>query len=122
MMAQESEESFTGAWDRFCEKWKAAYPKVIIHLEKNFLDDFQKHSSIWRLKELNVYNPKLLGNVFLSLRSKFCLGSFKLGGSVYMLGLTNNAAESINNVLKSLNSWKEIPVDVAVCSLWHLSR
>lgn len=35
-------------------------------------------------------------------------------------GITSNQSESFNSVLKRVQEWKEIPVDSAVLSLYHL--
>ena len=37
-------------------------------------------------------------------------------------GITNNASESMNNVIKRLIDWKEVPVDVAVLSFFDLQN
>lgn len=48
----------------------------------------------WHLEELAVYNP--------------------------ISGITTNQSEGFNTLLKHLQEWKEIPVDMAVLSLYHL--
>ena len=48
----------------------------------------------WNLEEFDVYNP--------------------------MSGITSNQSEIFNSVLKHLQGWKEIPIDSAVLSLYHL--
>ena len=48
----------------------------------------------WNLVEYNLYNP--------------------------VSGITSNQSESFNSVLKRVQEWKEIPVDSAVLSLYHL--
>ncbi len=48
----------------------------------------------WNIEELGVYNP--------------------------MSGITSNQSEGFNSVLKRLQGWKEIPIDSAVLSLYHL--
>lgn len=35
-------------------------------------------------------------------------------------GITNNQSEGFNSVLKRLQCWKEIPIDTALLSLYHL--
>ncbi len=35
-------------------------------------------------------------------------------------GITTNQSEGFNSILKRLQGWKEIPVDSAVLSLYHL--
>ena len=48
----------------------------------------------WNLEEFGVYSP--------------------------MSGITNNQSEGFNSVLKRMQEWKEIPIDSAVLSLYHL--
>ena len=48
----------------------------------------------WVLEELNIYNP--------------------------YSGITNNQSESLNRVIKDLQSWKEAPLDCLVLALYHL--
>ena len=35
-------------------------------------------------------------------------------------GVTNNQSEGFNSILKRMQSWKEIPIDTALLSLYHL--
>ena len=35
-------------------------------------------------------------------------------------GLTSNQSEAFNTVLKRMQEWKEMPLDTAVLSLYHL--
>ena len=48
----------------------------------------------WNLDPLNLYNP--------------------------VSGITTNQSEGFNSVLKRMQEWKEIPVDTAILSLYHL--
>ena len=46
----------------------------------------------WVLEELNIYNP--------------------------YSGITNNQSESLNRVIKDLQSWKEAPLDCLILALY----
>lgn len=48
----------------------------------------------WSLEKLGIYNP--------------------------ISGITTNQSEGFNNLLKQIQEWKEIPVDMAMLSLYHL--
>lgn len=37
-----------------------------------------------------------------------------------MSGITNNQSEGFNSVLKRIQNFKEVPVDSAILSLYHL--
>ena len=56
---------------------------------------FKAHSSIWVLERAGIANPNK--------------------------GITNNPSESFNSVLHSLKQWKQVPLDVACVSLFHLT-
>ena len=63
----------------------------------NFLkSDILQYSSRWRLTELNIYNP--------------------------FSGITNNASEGMNTVIKRLMRWKEAPLDTMVLCLNYLQN
>lgn len=51
-------------------------------------------SGRWILEKMGIYNP--------------------------FTGITNNQSESFNSMLKRLQSWHEVPVDVIILSLYHL--
>lgn len=48
----------------------------------------------WNLEHFGIYNP--------------------------LSGITNNQSEGFNSVLKRMTEWKEMPIDNAVLSLYHL--
>lgn len=48
----------------------------------------------WNLEQFGIYNP--------------------------LSGITNNQSEGFNSVLKRMTAWKEMPIDNAVLSLYHL--
>ena len=60
----------------------------------NFILQVKDFVGRWNLEPYGIYNP--------------------------MSGITSNQSESFNSVLKRLQGWKEIPVDTAVLTLYHL--
>uniref|UniRef100_A0A1X7T231 SWIM-type domain-containing protein n=1 Tax=Amphimedon queenslandica TaxID=400682 RepID=A0A1X7T231_AMPQE len=84
------------------EEWKEMkesavvrkYDKVCQYLENNIIPSFKSHAAIWTLKLAGISNAEN--------------------------GLTNHASESMNAVIRRLQQWKQVPVDVIVTSLHHL--
>lgn len=64
------------------------------YFETKLIPTFKSHSAIWALKSAELRNPNN--------------------------GITNNASESMNAMLHSLQNWKSIPLDVICLSLFHL--
>lgn len=93
LMSEVNKEEFDMEWDKL--KLSFASKSVLNYFEQKLLPAFKEHSSIWKLKENGVPNPEY--------------------------GLTNNASESLNAVLHSLQQWKQAPLDVICVSLYHLS-
>ncbi len=68
---------------------------LFVQLDAYFLFVKQiEHAGRWNLEKQGVYNP--------------------------LSGLTNNQSEGFNSILKRMQSWKEIPIDTALLSLYHL--
>ena len=65
------------------------------YFDQRLIPAFKEHSSVWKLREMGVTDPEN--------------------------GLTNNPSESMNAVLRSLQQWKQVPLDVICVSLFHLS-
>ena len=60
----------------------------------NFILQVKDFVGRWNLEPYGIYNP--------------------------MSGITSNQSESFNSVLKRIQGWKEIPVDTAVLTLYHM--
>ena len=89
------EEDFDALWSVLKTSTLFTRHNVILnYFEKRLIPTFKVHSSIWLLKSAGLPNPDN--------------------------GITNNASESINAVLHSLQNWKQVPLDVVCVSLFHL--
>lgn len=92
LMIEESEEEFDKGWNEI----KASFTNqtVLKYFEQRLIPAFKEHSSVWKLREMEIPDPEN--------------------------GLTNNPSESIN-AIRSLQQWKQVPLDVICVSLFHLS-
>ena len=95
LMNEPSEVEFSQLWESlkispFFKKNNA----VEKYFETKLIPTFKSHSAIWVLKSAGLRNPNN--------------------------GITNNASESMNAVLHSLQNWKSVPLDVICVSLFHL--
>ena len=77
----------------------AAKPKLIRYFETNLIPAFKSHAAIWTLQTAGYCDS--------------------------INGITNNASESINAVIRRLQHWKQAPLDVitlsfhTLCSFYH---
>jgi len=92
-MTEVTKEEFDKEWNKL--KLSFTNKTILNYFEVKLLPAFKEHSSIWKLKENGIPNPEH--------------------------GLTNNASESMNAVLRSLQEWRQVPLDVICVSLYHLS-
>lgn len=96
LMSEIIEIEFDRAWHHLKDSVQFHNNEVVInYFEKNLLPAFKTRSSIWLLKSIGVENPDN--------------------------GLTNNASESMNAVLHSLQNWKQVPLDIICVSIFHLT-
>lgn len=95
LMNEPLEEDFDSLWNVIRKSSHFTRHSVVLnYFEKRLIPTFKVHSSIWVLKSAGCPNPHN--------------------------GITNNASESINAVLHSLQNWKQVPLDVVCVSLFHL--
>ena len=95
LMSESSEIEFSRLWESF--KISPFFKKnnvVEKYFESKLIPTFKSHSAIWVLRSAGLRNPTN--------------------------GITNNASESMNAVLHSLQNWKSVPLDVVCVSLFHL--
>ena len=95
IMLSETEDDFDSSWEEMknSEVLKKN-DKVFHYFQRNIMPSFKCHAAIWTLKSAGVSDAEN--------------------------GLTNNASESFNAVLRRLQQWKQVPADVIVTSLYHL--
>jgi len=93
LIIEESEEEFNKAWNNI----KASFTNqtVLKYFEQILIPAFKEHSSVWKLRKMGIPDPENR--------------------------LTNNPSESMNAILRSLQQWKQVPLDVICVSLFHLS-
>lgn len=90
----EAEVDFDRDWDDFKNSAKfSSYPKVMKYFSET-IPIFKKHSAVWVLQDAGIQHAEQ--------------------------GITNNASESMNVVLKRLKDWKQVPLDVITVSLYQL--
>ena len=95
IMLSETEEDLDNDWEEMKNsEVLRKHDKVCHYFQTNILPSFKSHAAIWTLKFAGVSDAEK--------------------------GLTNNASESINAVLRRLQQWKQVPADVIVTSLYHL--
>ena len=66
------------------------------YFDKHLKKDIEQHAGRWLIEPLNIYNP--------------------------YSGITNNAAESMNTVIKRLTGWKQRPADTLALCLHKLQN
>jgi hypothetical protein len=93
LLQSECVEEFNELCETLSTKWSRAF---LHHFEDNLKDDIVKYSAKWVLQDCGTYDP--------------------------YSGVTNNASESLNTVLKRLLEWKEVPLDKIVLSLYLLQN
>ena len=93
IMRSDSLEAFEINIERLSAKWSQA---MVSYFNDNLKDDIQYRSSKFVLEPLGLYDP--------------------------YSGITNNASESMNNMIKELQKWKEGPVDVAALCFYQLQN
>lgn len=91
LLKQDSLENFMALKNEKIMEWSDEFAK---YFESRLEDDFKNHASRWILEPLGLYSPTS--------------------------GITSNAAESFNNILKSWQNWREMPLDCNVLSLLFL--
>ena len=93
IMRSDSLEAFEINIERLSAKWSQA---MVSYFNDNLKDDIQNRSSKFVLEPLGLYDP--------------------------YSGITNNASESMNNMIKELQKWKEAPVDVVALWFYQLQN
>ncbi|XP_053406440.1 uncharacterized protein LOC128559236 [Mercenaria mercenaria] len=83
-----SESEYSEKLSEFKELWSTEFRK---YYEKNLHPSIIENSGRWLLEEYNIYNP--------------------------YSGITTNPAESVNNMIKSVQQRKELPVDLICLNL-----
>ena len=82
---------YDGLLSELRNTWDATFEQYYM---TNIDPDIPHSIGRWVLEELNIYNP--------------------------YSGITNNQSESLNRVIKDLQSWKEAPLDCLVLALYRL--
>lgn len=95
LVKNETEIDFDREWEDLKNMDKfLTRSKVLNYFSDKLIPVFKGHAAIWLLKKAKIYNADR--------------------------GITNNASESMNAVLKRLKEWKQVPLDVICLSLYHL--
>ena len=81
--------------------------EAIDRLQKAWIDEFKRH-----------FNDRISPN--LTMVCKWAID--KITRFDPYSGITQNQSESMNKLLKSLNKWKEAPVDVVILSFLRLHQ
>ena len=89
----QSVDVFENKIETLGQSWSAEFSKYFNKCVKPAILD---HSGRWILEELNIYDS--------------------------YSGVTTNAAESLNNVIKSLQRRKELPIDLINLTLFYLQK
>ncbi|CAG2203434.1 unnamed protein product [Mytilus edulis] len=89
----ESEQAFDVMLDEKKTKWSQA---MVEHFDRTLKNQIKQHACRWILETCNIYNP--------------------------YSGVTNNSSEGFNTVLKRLTEWKEVQIDAAALSFYHLQK
>lgn len=93
LIKQNTEENYSALKESLSEDWDNEFKK---YFETCLNNAILNHSGRWIIYPTGLYCP--------------------------LSGITTNAAESFNNVLKMWNNWKEMPIDALVLSLQYLTN
>ena len=94
LMNMESETEFNDRWDDMKKNGIYATNKICKYFDNNLLPSFKSNAAIWTLKSVGLCNSHN--------------------------GVTNNASESMNAVIRRLQKWNLVPVDVITNSFYQL--
>jgi len=85
----------------------------------NFEDLLRKLSQSWSTAFLDYFENEIQPSI-VNYAGRWILESIQLYNP--FSGITNNASESLNEVLKDFVLWKRQRIDCVILSLWHLQR
>lgn len=95
MLNNDTEIDFDREWEKLRNnEYFSRNSKICQYFTDNLIPAFKRHSAIWILRNAKVSSPEN--------------------------GITNNASESMNAVLRRLKYWKQVPLDVIAVSLYQL--
>ena len=92
-MRSGSVEEFSANIDELSVKWSQP---MVEYFNKDLKSDIERHAAKLIIEPLGLYDP--------------------------YSGVTNNASESMNNLIKELGRWKEAPVDVLALCFYQLQN
>jgi len=93
LLKQPSEEMFFETKSILCDTWN---PDFLTYFEKQIQSAVINHAGRWVIDRYGIYSPTE--------------------------GITSNAAESFNNILKTWQDWREMPLDCLVLQLHYLCK
>ena len=93
IMQTDSIEDMDLRFTALSSKWSQS---MVSYFDENLRSSIENHAAKFILEPLGLYDP--------------------------FSGVTNNASESINTVIKSLTAWNERPVDVIVLTFYQLQN
>ena len=93
IMRSGSVEEFSANIDELSVKWSQP---MVEYFNKDLKSDIERHAAKFIIEPLGLYDP--------------------------YSGVTNNASESMNNLIKELGRWKEAPVDVLALCFYQLQN
>ena len=88
-----SEDEFTATFQKISEFWSTP---IVSYFEKSIIPDIKLYSGRWILENYGVFNP--------------------------YSGITNNASEGLNFLIKHQIDWKECTVDTLVLVMYFLQN
>ena len=98
---------------------------LLCESEEDYHLTYETLSCMWS-KSWKFYFDKHLASDIATKAGKWLLDSDAIYGEDSIIcpfsGITTNVSESFNKVLKDLNKWREVPVDLMVLTLYSYER